>query len=117
MPLPTAWSTVNGTLPAAWRSVRLAAQPDIGMVIDAFYIFARGLDAGDLDDIPAGRIDLVQLSDLAHPVEHGAVADMARHRRLLPGAGYFPIDSPLQWMKAIGYEHVAQLSRQALVTE
>lgn len=60
------------------------------MVIDAFHIFARGRDAGDLDDIPADRIDLVQLSALAHPVERGAVADTARDRGLLPGAGYFP---------------------------
>ena len=98
-----AWSTVNDTTPAAWRAVQLAGQANLGLVIDAFHIFARGRDASDLDGIPADRIYLVQLSDLDHRVAQDEVVITARHRRLLPGAGYFPLASLVQRLRAIGY--------------
>lgn len=98
-----AWSTVNHTTPAAWRSVQQAGQPNLGMVVDAFHIFARGYPASDIAGIPAERIFLVQLSDLDHPVDAADMVQTARHHRLLPGAGHFPIDSLLHRLKEIGY--------------
>lgn len=98
-----AWSTVNHTLPAAWRCVQAAGVPNLGMVIDAFHIFVRGRDASDLDSIPMDRIYLVQLSDLDHTVDQPHLIETARHRRLLPGAGRFPIASLLQRLAADGY--------------
>ncbi|MEW7848758.1 sugar phosphate isomerase/epimerase family protein [Massilia aurea] len=98
-----AWSTINHTTPSAWRSVQQAGQSNLGMVIDAFHIFAARRDASDIDGIPADRIFLVQLSDLDHAVEVGQLVETARHHRLLPGAGCFPLDSLLQRLKAIGY--------------
>lgn len=98
-----AWSTVNHATPAAWRCVQAAGQPNLGMVIDAFHIFVCGRDARDLDGIPVDRIYLVQLSDLDHAVDRAHLVDTARHRRLLPGAGHFPLATLLQRLAAGGY--------------
>lgn len=98
-----AWSTVNHTTPAAWRCVQAASQPNLGMVIDAFHLFATGRDASDLDGIPMQRIYLVQLSDLASDVSSEKVKAVARHGRLLPGDGHFPLASLLQRLAAGGY--------------
>ena len=98
-----AWSTVNHTTPAAWRSVQLANQANLGLVIDAFHIFALGRDVSDLDGIPAERMFLVQLSDLERQVGKAGLKTTARHRRLLPGDGHFPLASLLQRLAAIGY--------------
>ena len=99
-----AWSTINYTTPAAWKSVQLADMPNLGMVIDAFHIFVRGRDASDLDGIPMERIFLVQLSDLGQPLKNlNNVKQIARHERLLPGAGCFPVETILARLKADGY--------------
>lgn len=98
-----AWSTVNNNLPAAWACVQRVGAPNLGVVVDAFHIFARGRDASDLDGIPVDRIFLVQLSDLTEAVDASNVIDVARHRRLLPGQGGFPIDSILSKLKLAGY--------------
>ncbi|MET0321241.1 MAG: sugar phosphate isomerase/epimerase family protein [Duganella sp.] len=98
-----AWSTINCTTPAAWRSVQLAGQPNLGLVIDAFHIFARGREVADLDGIPPDKIYLVQLSDLAQPVAPGDLVATARHHRLLPGQGHFPLDRLVRRLQAIGY--------------
>lgn len=98
-----AWSTINHTTPSAWNSVQQAGRPNLGMVIDAFHIFARGRTASDVDGIPADRIYVVQLSDLDHAVDGADIVATARHRRLLPGAGHFPIDHLLGKLKDIRY--------------
>ena len=98
-----AWSTVNHTTPAAWRCVQAASQANLGMVIDAFHLFAPGRDVRDLDGIAAERIFLVQLSDLAQQVSTAQLKTTARHHRLLPGDGHFPLDSLLRRLAAIGY--------------
>ena len=99
-----AWSTINYTTPAAWHAVQQADMANLGMVIDAFHIFVRGRDASDLDGIPMARIFLVQLSDLAHPLaDLHDVKQIARHQRLLPGAGYFPVHTIIDRLKAGGY--------------
>ncbi|WP_025731697.1 type I 3-dehydroquinate dehydratase [Carnimonas nigrificans] len=96
-----AWSTVNPTLPAAWRVVQEIDAPNLGLVVDAFHIFVRKRTAADLDGIPLEKIFLVQLSDLGHDEQVTAdnLVDIARHRRLLPGDGDFPLDSLLERLK------------------
>lgn len=98
-----AWSTVNFTLPAAWACVQQVNEPNLGLVVDAFHIFARGRDASDLDTIPMDRIFLVQLSDLMEEIDLQNIIDIARHRRLLPGQGRFPISTILDRLKQSGY--------------
>ncbi|MDQ2139107.1 sugar phosphate isomerase/epimerase family protein [Alcaligenaceae bacterium B3P038] len=98
-----AWSTVNPTLPMAWQCVQQVGADNLGMVIDAFHIFARGRDASDLEGIPMDRIFLVQLSDLDHGVDLAHMIDTARHSRLLPGHGQFPLPALLARLLGDGY--------------
>jgi 4-hydroxyphenylpyruvate dioxygenase len=100
-----AWSTVNFTLAAAWHCVQRLNVSNLGIVVDPFHLFLRGGSARDLDDIPVERIFLVQLSDsdLDHCNDLQLVIDTARHHRLLPGQGWFPIDTILERLKAGGY--------------
>jgi 4-hydroxyphenylpyruvate dioxygenase len=100
-----AWSTINHSLPAAWQVVRQVGARNLGLVVDAFHIFVRGRDARDLDGIPMDAIYLVQLSDLARRVagDRDKLIDTARHHRLLPGQGYFPIQTILERLERGGY--------------
>ena len=98
-----AWSTVNHSLPAVWDVVQRVVKPNLGVVVDAFHIFVRSRTATDLQGIPAERIFLVQLSDLDHGVDLKHVIDTARHHRLLPGEGHFPLDTILHRLRAINY--------------
>jgi 4-hydroxyphenylpyruvate dioxygenase len=100
-----AWSTVNFTLNAAWNCVQRLNITNLGLVVDPFHLFVRGGTARDLDNIPMDRIFILQLcdSDLDHCNDLQLVIDTARHRRLLPGQGWFPIDTILERFKAGGY--------------
>ncbi|WP_349779167.1 sugar phosphate isomerase/epimerase family protein [Xanthomonas sp. WHRI 7065] len=100
---PMAWSTVNHTLPAAWASVRASGADNIDLVVDAYHLFAPGRGLDDLDAIPATRIANVQLCDVAQPVAPGALAAVARHARLLPGEGCFPLSALLRRLAGMGY--------------
>jgi 4-hydroxyphenylpyruvate dioxygenase len=93
-----AWSAINFTLNAAWNCVRRLNLPNLGLVVDPFHLFVRGGSAMDLDDIPMDRIFILQLCDstLDHCNDLQLVIDTARHHRLLPGQGWFPIDTILE---------------------
>lgn len=97
------WSTVNFLTPAAWDLIQRLNRPNLGLVVDAFHIFARGRTAADLAGIPADRIFLVQLSDLTEKPDLSNIVQIARHHRLLPGHGYFPVKTILTHLRAIGY--------------
>ncbi len=98
-----AWSTLNHTLPDAHRAIALAGAPNLGLVVDAFHIFVRGRTAADLDGVPPERIYLVQLSDCDHAVAPEAYRDTARHDRLLPGQGRFPLATLTRKLQAMNY--------------
>lgn len=98
-----AWSTVTSTLPLAWQRVLEVDRPNLGIVIDSFHIFVHGRDAADLDGIAVDRIFAVQLSDFSRTVAPEFVIETARHHRLLPGDGNFPIDTIVDRLLADGY--------------
>jgi len=100
-----AWSTINFTFTVAWECVNRVNEPNLGIVVDPFHIFVRGGDASDLDGIPMSRIYLIQLcdSDLDSCNDLQRVIDTARHRRLMPGQGRFPIHSIVERLKGRGY--------------
>jgi len=100
---PTACSTFNSTLRSAWECVRRVHEPNLGLVLDVFHVFARGGDESDLDDVRTDRIFLVQLSDLAHGVRYEDICETANHHRLLPGQGRFPIRSILERLRCDNY--------------
>lgn len=93
-----AWSTHINTTDAAWRCVEQINESNLGLVIDAFHIFARNRTVADLAGIPMEKIFLVQLSDLLTPPESGDVKEIARHHRLLPGEGNFPLHTLLDYL-------------------
>jgi 4-hydroxyphenylpyruvate dioxygenase len=106
-----AWSAVNFTLPAVWEVVERVNEPNLGVAVDSFHIFARRRDAGDLAGIPIDRIFLVQLSDfdrveLFDPDDAGyreSVINLARHYRLMPGQGRFPMETVLGPLREANY--------------
>ncbi|WLS77164.1 sugar phosphate isomerase/epimerase family protein [Erwinia pyri] len=99
-----AWSTHINTLPAAWKLVQKIDEPNLGLVVDAFHIFVRNRTVADLAGIPAEKIFLVQLSDLATLPSQDRLVDIARHQRLLPGQGNFPLYTLLNALHAQGYQ-------------
>jgi 4-hydroxyphenylpyruvate dioxygenase len=78
-------------------------EPNLGLALDIFHIFAGGRTDSDLNGIPVERVFLVQLSDLARGVAYRTVAETAQHHRLLPGDGRFPIQSILDRLRSEGY--------------
>lgn len=106
-----AWSAVNYTLKATWELVQRLAEPNLGLVVDTFHIFARKCDAQELAGIPMDRIFLIQLSDvnrdqLLDPESEGYrenVLQVARHQRLLPGQGQLPIETILHPLREGNY--------------
>lgn len=100
---PMAWSTRVHTLPAAAEVLGAANRPNLLFVVDAFHIFARERTVADLAGIAPDRIALVQLSDYDKPIAPAEYKQVARHSRLLPGEGHFPIGSLLRTLAAIGY--------------
>lgn len=99
-----AWSTVNTTLAEAWACVAEVDEPNLGIVVDSFHMFIHGGTASDMDGIPMDRIVAVQLSDYTGTTTPDKVVEIARHHRLLPGDGNFPIATILDRLKVGGYE-------------
>lgn len=98
-----AWSTHINTTDAAWRLVQRVNEPNLGLVVDAFHIFVRNRTIADLHTIPMDKIFLVQLSDLATLPSGSELVETARHHRLLPGQGNFPLYTLLDYLEAEGY--------------
>ena len=98
-----AWSTHINTTAAAWQLVQRINEPNLGLVVDAFHIFVRNRTVADLNGIPMDKIFLVQLSDLATLPSGSELVETARHHRLLPGQGNFPLYTLLDYLEAEGY--------------
>lgn len=98
-----AWSTHINTTDEAWKLVQRVNEPNLGLVVDAFHIFVRQRTVADLDGIPMDKIFLVQLSDLDALPSMENLIETARHRRLLPGEGRFPLDTLLNYLHEKGY--------------
>jgi 2-keto-myo-inositol isomerase len=83
------WGRHVNQLEQAWDIVELAEHANLGLVIDAFHLLARGTDLACLKDIPSDRIFLVQLADFLLPAldSDDARRDAARHQRVFPGDG------------------------------
>ena len=73
----------------AWEVVDLAAHANLGVVLDSFHMLAGGDELEALEDLPAEKIALVQLSDFMwrdlRSVEERI--ETAGHLRVFPGEG------------------------------
>jgi 2-keto-myo-inositol isomerase len=73
----------------SWEAVSLANHANLGIVLDSFHMLANQADLDELEDIPAHKIALVQLSDYMWSDIRSAEErlETARHLRVFPGEG------------------------------
>lgn len=98
-----AWSTVINRCDLAWDIIQQVNASNLGLVIDAFHIYAKQRTIADLEGIPAEKIYLLQLSDLTIQQPIAEIKQVARHARLLPGEGNFPLADLLAYLDRLGY--------------
>lgn len=91
----------------AWNCVAAADHPRVGIVLDTFHIFSRGIDTSAIIDIPPERIFLVQVSDA--PILDLDHMTWSRHHRNLPGRGAFPLGDFMAVLRSTGYDGIVSL--------
>ena len=97
-----AWGRHVSDYRDAWEVVRRANHPSIGLILDSFHLFARGLTVDAITAIPGDRIFLVQLADA--PKLHLDSLSWSRHFRCFPGQGGLDVDGFMAAVAATGYE-------------
>lgn len=87
-----------GTLAQARAAIGRAAQPNLGLVIDALHLSRAGSTPDDIAALPPGAIGLVQLCDAPGvlPASDEDAIREARTARLAPGDGDLPLDALLR---------------------
>jgi 4-hydroxyphenylpyruvate dioxygenase len=84
-----AWGQHVSEYDHAWRIVREADHPALGVCLDSFHILSRGTSLGAIDEIPAEKLFFLQLADAPHLVMD--VLQWSRHYRCFPGQGGFDL--------------------------
>ncbi len=97
-----AWARHVRDYPDAWAIVHAADHEHLGIVLDTFHIFSRGNSLATLDEIPAGKIALVQLADA--PDVSMDLLQHSRHHRCFPGQGDYPLPEFMRRLRATGYD-------------
>jgi sugar phosphate isomerase/epimerase len=82
---PCAWSNV-GTLDEGLALVEGVGASNVGVVLDVWHLYRRGLDFTRLRGLDPAKIAAVQLGDAAEAVQ-GSLAEDSLDHRLLPGEG------------------------------
>lgn len=77
-----AWGRWINEYPAVWEAVRRADCENLGVLINAFHLLARGTPLAPLDAIPGDKIFLVQLADYLGDLRD--ITETADHRRAFP---------------------------------
>ncbi|WP_019546809.1 sugar phosphate isomerase/epimerase and 4-hydroxyphenylpyruvate domain-containing protein [Streptomyces sulphureus] len=96
-----AWGRHVNTYEHAWRLVRDADHPTLGVCLDSFNILARGSDPAGIEEIPAEKLFFLQLADA--PLMATDVLQWSRHYRCFPGQGGFDLARLLRHVLAAGY--------------
>lgn len=83
------WGRHVNQFTQSWDAVSLANHANLGIVLDSFHMLANQADLDGLEDIPAHKIALVQLSDYMWRDIRSAEErlETARHLRVFPGEG------------------------------
>jgi 2-keto-myo-inositol isomerase len=83
------WGRHVNQFTQSWEAVSLANHANLGIVLDSFHMLANQADLDGLEDIPAHKIALVQLSDYMWRDIRSAEErlETARHLRVFPGEG------------------------------
>ncbi|MGX1881682.1 bifunctional sugar phosphate isomerase/epimerase/4-hydroxyphenylpyruvate dioxygenase family protein [Streptomyces sp. NPDC055287] len=96
-----AWGRHVDTYLHAWRIVRMADHPNLGMCLDSFHILSRGSDPGGIEAIPGDKVFFLQLADA--PLLAMDVLPWSRHYRCFPGQGGFDLAGLLAHVLRTGY--------------
>ena len=96
-----AWGRYVSDYRDAWEIVRRANHPNIGLILDSFHLYARGLDVSAIPSIPGDRIFMVQIADA--PRLHLDSLSWSRHFRCFPGQGDLPIADFMRAVAETGF--------------
>ena len=98
---PLAWSRWIDRYETAWARVEAVDHHALGLVVDAFHWFYQATPLAFLDSVPIGKCFGVQLCD-ARPMKLAPI-EIARHHRLFPGEGNWPIKELVGALDRRGY--------------
>ncbi|MEV4349976.1 TIM barrel protein [Actinoplanes sp. NPDC049596] len=99
---PLAWGRFVNTPAHAWRIVREADHPALGLCLDSFHVLIREASARSIRVIPGSKIFHVQLADA--PAATMDVVERSRHHRLLPGLGELDVAAFTRHVEETGYD-------------
>jgi len=97
-----AWGKCVATVDKAWRIVKLANNPCLGLILDSFHTLVRSEDWSSLSELPANRIVFVQLGDA--PRMQLDAASLRRNYSRMPGQGDLDVAGFLRSVVATGYK-------------
>ena len=97
-----AWGRYVSTWDHAWRIVRTADHPALGLCLDSFHVLSREVGVDAIADIDPGRVFFLQLADAPHL--RMDVLQWSRHHRLFPGQGSFDLVGFVRRVLAAGYD-------------
>jgi len=86
----------------AWRVVRDADHPCVGLILDSFHSFARQVPSESIRKFDPAKIVLVQIADA--PFLKMDELSWSRHFRCMPGQGDFPLVDYVGHLAEIGYD-------------
>jgi len=104
---PLCWGHCVNSYQSAWKLLRQADHPAVGLLLDAFHIFARGDSLDQIREIPGDRIFLVELADI--PRTNLGLIELSRGHRFFPGDGVAPVREFIDQVRATGYDGIYSL--------
>jgi 2-keto-myo-inositol isomerase len=93
------------TLDLADEIVRLAARPNVGLVIDSFHFYAGGSSIQSIKELDAERLFIFHIND----AEDRPPGELEDRHRLLPGLGILPLEQIIDALRQIGYDRVTSV--------
>jgi 4-hydroxyphenylpyruvate dioxygenase len=84
-----AWGRYVNDYLRAWRIVREADHPALGVCLDSFHVLSRGTSLDAIGEIPAEKLFFLQLADAPYLVMD--ILQWSRHYRCFPGQGGFDL--------------------------
>jgi sugar phosphate isomerase/epimerase/4-hydroxyphenylpyruvate dioxygenase-like putative hemolysin len=97
-----AWGRFVNTYSHAWRIVRRAGHPALGLCLDSFHVLSRGDDPAGIRVVPGPKVFHLQLADA--PRMNMDVVEWSRHHRLFPGLGSFDLAGFVGHVLTTGYD-------------
>ncbi|GAB4051246.1 TIM barrel protein [Catellatospora paridis] len=101
---PLAWGRFVNTCQHAWRIVRHADHPALGLCLDSFHVLSRGGDPAGIRVIPGAKIFHLQLADAPRLHLDLDLVEWSRHHRLFPGLGSFDLTGFVGHVLGTGYD-------------